>query len=234
MAKVDTIEININGEHHKYNVNVGKSGVFKCNLDWKVANLLGINSTQEHTQLSELRKVIMTAVRSFVEATKKKSLWIKIMYKSSGHFFRNSEGKSLDMSQRSNFHADGFSTDGDKVVFDFEILQKTEYTTGTVEWHTMKIITKKSVDHWLERGLDERVSNIVETDAGYYLDEDRIKHGIRDDSSDVIIEYSDQAYDTLLKAREGIRKISEILYNLASSEEEEIIKILNQGKLLTK
>jgi hypothetical protein len=231
MAKVSTIEFNIEGKDYKFNINVGKEGIFRVNLDSHVANLLGINSKQESKVLKDLEKVIYSALRDFREATKKVSLWISVEYKASGHFFRKKNGDRLEGGYRSKFHKDGFSGDGDALVFDFKILEKTEWTTGTVEWKRMRVIDEETYQNYLKRPDFYGVSDIYTTKADVRLRNDGAEHFFGN-QPESFIPYSDDAFRTLQKAREGIRGVSEILFNLVSNGNEHMMNLLNGGNIL--
>ena len=86
MAKVDEILLHIEGKQYKYNINVGKAGIFKCALDWNVADVLGIQSKMEYTKLEDLKSAILNPYHDFLESQKIEETLISIRYKSSGAY----------------------------------------------------------------------------------------------------------------------------------------------------
>lgn len=217
MAKVDTIEIIINGKSYSYNINVGKSGVFKCKLDWNVAETLGIaNSNLEFKTLSDLKSAILTPYRNYLESNKTEELMIWIRYNSSGNYSLDNNGRSM-FNQSSEYNAGHFSSDIDSVGFEFGVVIKEVASTGNVIWYE----TQKG-----QGCVNFGEQNNSDPDTYYKRRQTYKVEG-------KLIPYSDKAFETLLKAQNGIRKISNILYGVISQDEKQIESILLGEKLLS-
>ena len=218
MAKVDTIKMHIEGKDYVYNINVGKAGIFKCSIDWKVANVLGVETLMENQKLQDLRISILTPYKAYLEAEIQYSVWLGIEYKANGFNTQKKDGFPMFTRHTGckSFYADGFHfTKASALLFGFKIYIKQDNSTGTTIWHE----AEKMPDDF---------------EAGKF---DKIYEGFRMERSTTstygkVIPYSDKALDTLKKASEGIRGISEILFNFLSQDEELIEEALLGGNLL--
>ena len=138
MAKVDTIELSINGKQYSYNINVGKTGIFKCKLDWNVAEAIGIESSFEFKTLGELKTAILVPYHAYLEAKKTEELMIWIQYQSSGDYSYFEDGRRMFDSNH-KYNAGRFATDVDCLAFEFGVVIKQTVSTGNVIWYeTMK------------------------------------------------------------------------------------------------
>lgn len=217
MAKVDTIKLNIDGTEHEYNVNVGKDGIFKVELHWEVAKKLGLQDSRiQFSKLDELRSFVIQAYKKYLDATNKEELLIWIGYKSNGYFKRNKEGGYLFGINHRDFDSHGFSGDFSRVEFDFGVIIRQTMSTGVVNYYS----TEKG------QGCVNYGEGDLKDPNTYY------KRSSIYSVKGKVIPYSEEALQTLEKAREGIRSISEILFNLVSSEEKQIEAVLRGGKLL--
>ncbi|MEO9474155.1 MAG: hypothetical protein ABJG41_01430 [Cyclobacteriaceae bacterium] len=216
MAKVDTIELSINGKSFSYNINVGKTGLFKCKLDWNVAEAIGIDSSFEFKTLSELKSAILIPYHAYLDAKKTEEVLIWIRYQSSGKFAYNQDGSRM-FDGNSKYNASRFSSDVDSVAFEFGVVIKETASTGNVIWYE----TQKGQG---SIQFDQREESDPNT---YYKRHQTYK------VEGKLIPYSEKAMDTLTKAQDGIRKISEILYGVISQDEKQIEAILMGGKLLS-
>lgn len=215
MAKIDTIELSINGKDHTYNINVGKTGIFKCSIDWDVAKAIGIDSSFEFKTLGELKSAILIPYHAYLESKKTEEAMIWIRYKSSGKYSCFENGHMM-FNSNSGYSAGRFSSDVDCLAFEFGVAIKETSSTGNVIWYETR------------RGQGSvQFGERDECDENKYY-----KHRQIHKVEGKIIPYSDKAIDTLTKARDGIRKISNILYGVISQDEKEIEAILLGGKLL--
>lgn len=219
MAKVDTIILNIEGKEYKYNVNVGKAGIFKCQLDWAVAEKLGLEkSTITSERKDDLTMQINKAYSAFIEATKVEEAFISIVYKSCADFSYNSEGiRMFPNSGNSHNLSISFDYGMPALAFKFTVYIRETLSTGQVIWYD----TKKGGYPFLFEDDQEPL------DPNKYY-----KNGQRSSIGGVLIPYSEQAMEKLEKAKEGIRNISEILFNFVSQDTEQIEALLLGGNLL--
>lgn len=216
MAKVDTIKLSIKGVEYSYDINVGKTGVFRCRLDCGVAETLGIDGDQKSETLSDLKNAILSPYHDYLEAAKTEELFISIRYKASGEFALDDRGFAL-FEHPSEFLARGFASDSDGFAFRFGVFLKETSPNGDVLWFETRK-GSRTVYH------DEE----DQQDPGKYY-----KGKQTFNPKGKLIPYSPEAYQTLLKATEGIRKISNILHSVVSQDEEKITAILQGGNLLT-
>ena len=91
----------------------------------------------------------------------------------------------------------------DCLMFKFEVYIRETSSTGVITWYSARKTDK---------GFEKRFT--VYGQKGKY------------------IPYSDKAFETLKKAQEGLIKISDILYNFITQDENQINKNLLSGKLL--
>lgn len=212
MAKVDTIEFHINGSDFKSNINVGKAGIFKCELQWQVAQAIGVESPVESQKLAEVQSIISTAYMAFLDAKTETFAWIMINYAGSGVYKNGMDSK---------FHTSGFSGDPGKLEFGFKIYIQEKHHTGTSSWWTAR------------RGNPERKIDAFDESKGYEDANELIKdRNTFNVSIDNLIPYTAEAYDTLDKAEKALANISEQIYNFVSQDKAALIQSLNSGKLL--
>lgn len=212
MAKVDTIELIIDGRTYKYNINVGKSGVFNCKIDWEIKEKLGIEKIDIPSKtLQDLKDKILIPYHTYLESNKVEETFISIIYAASGNLAATSDSQSP-------FYDQGFASDGDRLVFDFDVFIKVSHSTGTESWYHAR--KGQGCVNYNEGDLND--SNTWYKWRSTY----KVKG--------VVIPYSDKAYETLLKARNGIKGISEILFNLVNQDSNLIESVLLGGNLLSK
>ena len=215
MAKIDTLEFTINNENYKSNINVGKNGVFTCSLDWQVSKALGLYfNKQTAYSLGDLKTKIVPKYKEYLESKTISETYILIKYKSNGHFNMTKEGYSFKNNKFDD--RDGFSGQGDRLTFDFDVYIKESYSTGTECWFTA------------QRGIgnvNRNESDLVDSNTWYKKQETYNVKGVQ-------IPFTIDAYNTLEKAREGIRGISEILFNFLNQDTEQISAQLRNGNLL--
>jgi len=217
MAKVDTIQIEVDGKRHSYNINVGKEGVFRCMLDIEVSEVLGLDRRiVESTQLDTVRSIIKEAERRYINSSRTLETYIWIVYQSSGEYGRGKDGYNLFGHGISKYKIDGFNT-FDSLAFEFGVVLKETIGEGdNVVWYdTMK-----------GQGCVRYDEADLEDPDTYY------RNGINRHVEGKLIPYSDQAINTLTKAQQGIRSISEILFHFIEQDEKLIESALLGGNLL--
>ncbi|WP_407277377.1 hypothetical protein R5O20_02780 [Tenacibaculum maritimum] len=212
MAKVDTIELIIDGITYKYNINVGKSGIFNCKIDWKIKKKLGIEKIDIASKtLQDLKGKILIPYHAYLESNKVEEIFISIIYAANGNF-------SATKDIRSPFYSQDFIADGDRLVFDFDVYMKVSHSTGAEYWYK----TRKG-----QGCVNYNEGDLNDPNTWY-------KWKSTYDVKGVLIPYSDKAYKTLLRARNGIKDISEILFNLLNQDSKIIESILLGGNLVLK
>lgn len=207
MAKIDQLELNVNGSVHKININVGKSGVFSCQLPWDVAQTLGLQGGKfANYKLDELKRPILEKYHAFLESSKTETLHIFIVYRAAGKYKKKKDGQELFYAYRRDYVIDTWGTDLSQLCFYFKVYIKEEHSTGAVGWFTAE-----------------------SRDGGATWSKDRSIHKSPEGKG---IPYSEEALATLEKASEGIRSISEILFNFIDQEPTAIAETLLGGNLL--
>lgn len=216
MARVDTIELNIDGTKYKYNVNVGKAGIFKCILDLSISEKLGLKTNKIlSSKLSDLKTEINTVYINYLNATTKEFTYIWILYKSDGKYSENKQGYSL-FHHTSKYSLRQTGREPDGLHFDFGVVIKEKSSTGVEIWYE----TQKG-----QGCINFNEENLKDPNKYY-----KRRQTYRVDGK--LIPYSKEAFDTLEKAREGIRSISEILFNFINQDENLIEASLLGGNLL--
>lgn len=210
MAKVDEIVLNIDGKEIKYNINVGKKGIFKVHLDSDIAEKLGMKGNLEYSKLNDLKLYVSNHYTAYLNATKIEEIFIGIRFVASGKY-------STGIIKDEKFKKRGWAGDTDMIGFEFDIYIKETASTGTVVWYDACKGDPNSI-----------ISSRKKEDPNKYY-----KNGQNSrEPQGVLIPYSDQALETLEKGREGLKKISAVLYNFISQEPEAIVQQLTKGVLL--
>lgn len=219
MARVDKIDLNIDGKEYSYNINVGKKGVFSVKIDWDVLKKINLSGSDlSDTVLDNLRNRIITAYYNYLDSTKVEEMYIFIKYAASGKFVYNSSGKAMFSSYKNKFSIDTFSKPTSNLVgvsFKVFILEKS--STGNELWYS----TRKGDPSSIFPDRKDEIENELYKDSQEFGKPDGI-----------MIPYSEKAVNTLEKAIEGLRSISEILFDFVSKEPEEISNILESGNIL--
>ena len=209
--KIDTIEIKVGDQIEKVHFNVNKEGVFSMTINHNVAELLGLEPRRTTSrELASLKKIVQDAHRAFIESSKKETVWIGIHYGAQRSF--------LPPGVRDRKFEVGSFVKGSALRFDFEIYLKTEYASGSEQWS--KAVQGKNKHRW--PGDPE-----PEPEKWYKDGHAHNRHEA------VLIPYSEDAVKTLQKAKDGIKEISRILYEVISQEPEKIVSALSSGNLLT-
>ena len=214
MPKVDSIKLQIDNKEYKYNINCRPSdGQFNITLDKEVAHLLGIKNRIEGKELLPVKNFVLQAYRDFLNSSIETTLHIWIDYKSTGGYTldesRNplvEKGIGHTMSTPSNW--------SDLLMFDFGVLLCETSNNGGKTWYAAR--QKKAEVQGMETPVVGAEDNWVKHIPVY-------DYNIQGK----IIDYSYQAYLTLLNAKEGIRRISETLYNVVSQSESDILASLS-------
>lgn len=217
MAKVKELKFDIDGIEYSYNINVNKDGLFKINLDWSVAEKLGLKTNLfESKDMSSMQHEIISAVVNYNESVKSYKLFIDVKYVASGYF------SCEDWGNRK--FEPGFFRHGETPVIGLDYNLIIQESMPGVE--KSNYYEAKKVTDWIINKIDkgERVP-VVE---GYYLGS--IQYSFH--PKDTTIPYSIEAIETLDRAKSGIKNISEILFNVLSQDSKSIEATLNSSKLL--
>lgn len=208
MARIDTIEMIIENETYKYNINVTKTGWFRCSINWKVKKTLGIEDiTIDSKTLDELKNKVLIPYHNYLESKKIDETYISITYKASGKFKVTNDSRFSDRS---------LASDGSRLMFDFNVYIKSKHSTGTESWY----IARKG-------------QGCVNYNEGDLSDPNKwYKHRSTFNVDGVLIPYSDTCYETLLNARNGLKGISDILFNVLNQDVELISSSLSGGNIL--
>lgn len=213
MAKIDTLKFEINGVTYESNVNVGKSGIFKTDLHWEVRQAIGYRGSLEAQSKDGLIGPILKAYHDYLDSKKEFHLYIEIRYAASKSFAKYKNGNVMFPYHGSKFRPSDTWTNASQLHFGFDVYCKETTSTGLEIWHRTEKATRETSekDHVIDGYLVGSVTHSV---------------------NGTLIPYSERSMETLAKAEEGLRSISEILYGLLSQEEDVISNILNDGRLM--
>lgn len=219
MAKVTDFKFQINGEDFKVNVNCTSSGEFTANIPEVVASALGIDDRFVKKTLEELRTEFFQALKKYKEAETKQELFIWIKYASSGNLNRYSDGSPLFGGYQHKYELQMNSWNYiDAVGLSFKVMIK-ETVDAVESWYN----TRQGKEYL--NCNPEQQSNPEK----YYKENQKTSL----DKHWKAIPYSEPALQTLLSAREGLRKISELLFNFIEQDEKMIEQTLLKQKLLS-
>ena len=214
MAKIDTLEFHINGKTYTSNVNVGKTGTFKTELNWEVSETIGVKSPIIGKTKDSVVYPIIKAYHDYLDSEKQYNLYISIIYKSSKDFSKLKNGHRL-FEWRSGFDVDGFTAIESKLHFGYKVYAKETNSLGHEIWHKTELIQEGTTVGEKDIVIDEYLVGSTEYSV-----------------SGKLIPFTKEAHNTLKKATEGIRGISEILFTFLNQEPELISSQLNKGNLL--
>ncbi len=217
MAKIDTLKFEIDGETYTSNVNVGKDGMFKTSIHWKVMKAINLppSACDPKSSKDKLVTPIIRAYNDYLESKREFSLFIAIEYKASKAFAYKANGHALYRLTDHRYYVSGFEKVVNKLHFGYRVYCKEVNSVGSEVWHEVEKI---------KEGCDNKFSKTIVGD--HYLGS--VTYSV----DGKLIPYSVQALETLDKAKEGIRSISEILFNFVDQEPEMISNQLNKGNLL--
>lgn len=219
MAKVDSIELNIEGEKKSFNINVRKDGIFRCKLDKDTAHYLSLDPFERSANtLQELKDEIDKAYKIYCDNTEIEKIFIAIEFKASEPFNRDPEGNIIFRRGDKFYeelHFDNLPTIG------FRFRAYILHQRGGVDtWYTARKGTPSIRFYTSEECRDPYPGKWYKYEKKY------------EKPSGVIIDFSDKSYQALQKAEDGLTSISEILYNFLSQEPEQISSMLETGKYL--
>lgn len=219
MAKVKTIKFDIDGKEYSYNVNVNKDGIFKCAIDYNISVKLGLEkSLFESSVLDNVVRPIETAHREYVTSSKSYSLHILIKYQASGIYSLEEFGTKKRFESR--FHS---ITDTPAIHFDYEVLIKECIgSDGQVIFYRSKMINEYVREN-IDKGNPQNIK---------YIDDYYVGSQFYSNPEGVVIPYSQEAINTLDKAKDGIKGISTVLYNVLSKDVLEVEQAMINNKLL--
>ncbi len=216
MARIDTLKFTIDGKEYESNVNVGKDGIFKTSIHWQVLKALNISGMNlESKSKDDLVRPILSAYREYLEAKRTFELYISIQYKASGQFTYYKDGAAMFGHHNREYYESGYERVLNKLHFGFEVYCKETNSLGAEIWHQ----TRKTPEAYKE---DEKP--ILDD---YYIGS--MTHSV----SGKLIPYTAQAIETLEKANEGLRGISEMIFTFINQDEAQILAQLNRGNLLS-
>jgi hypothetical protein len=198
MAKIKSIDFDIDGVNYSSNINVNSKGEFNLKLDWQVANAIGVDSHIYGATLNAIESVVLPAYNDYLKASTKTEMVIEINYSANGWY-------NVTGTNNSKFLRRSFSSDQSTITFEFKVLFKQ--TRG-----------ERSVWFLARKGIN--FGSRQEDPNQYY------KAGQTYQAPQIYIPYSREAEETLLRAKEGLKSISGILLNLVDQEPEMIEAML--------
>ena len=199
MAKIKSIDFNIDGVDYSSNINVNSKGEFNLKLDWQVAKAIGVDSHIYGATLNAIESVVLPAYNEYLKASTKTEMVIEINYSANGWY-------AIEQGHNSKFLRRSFSSDQSTITFEFRVLFRQ--TRGG---NSMWFLSRKGVDF----------SGRGDEDPNQYY-----KAGQTYQTPQIFIPYSKEAEATLLRAKDGIKSISAILLKLVDQEPEMIEAML--------
>jgi hypothetical protein len=207
MAKIETLEFNIDGEVYKTNINVNKHGIFTMQLNWEVSDAIGLKAwqrgVQEASTLSGLTSEVLKKYNDYLTSLVVDEIFIGVEFKSGGKFHKHPD------------YSKSFTYRDSLIQFDFDLYHKRTASTGTVRWNKVKATT------------DSESFGTILYDGEYFSD-----MGTYHGTDRKMIPYSKTSVATLEKARNGLDSIATILYEFIKKEPEEMSRLLSGGNLL--
>lgn len=205
MAKIDELKFSFNNENFKIPVNVGINGLFRAKLPREVADKLNIKMELSFETLSSLRAEFFGTLDRYKKAETKQFLYLAIRYGSSGIYNKDQEGNGLFFNMSSKYKIDNWSDDVDKIAFEYRIVMM-ESVDGVEKWYT----------------TNEHPKGVFNQHGHFSNTGDKWK----------VIPYDENCHKTLAKAAEGLRKISETLFNFMEQDTDKFIASLSNNQLL--
>lgn len=219
MARIKTEKYVIDGQEIEVHFNCSKSGVFSTNLPYTMVEKLGIErKVLEGTSLSEIECLISRAFGAYKDANTSYKLKIAISFGASGDFTNNPDGSFNEkfIGGRNPFKMEsGFSRINSRIGLDYKILIE-ENRDGRISYYNAVQQEKyKEISHW-----QKQVGNFVSSST------DRLK------DEDIIIDYTEVAFQNLLSITSQLQKASSFLVELLSSDKMEFILSSENLKLI--
>lgn len=216
MAKVSEIKTDINGIYYKININVNSRGIFSCKIPKQMAEDLRIE--MEHTSyiLHELETKIKTFITSYKNKVTTYELFILVAYHAKGKYIEDSKGGHMFYYNDEKYKIDVSFGDIDNAIgLDFVVAVKE---------------TIDGKDEWFKAQLNEEGEYIVPCKNTFSTKGIRITRNLLKRAR--IIPYSKKSFDTLLSVQNKFRSLSQLLFEFINKDENEIISILTNNKLL--
>ena len=225
MAKVDEFMLTIDGVTHKYNINVGKEGVFRVKVEISLLEKLGMSRDDcESSDLNTLRSRFVSAQKDYNEACETIELMICINFRTKGSFNRRKDGGVLygpSDSGRYGFDVSFGRGRRSGVLFDYECYWIEESTNR--EKPVMYRASYNAGFNTILEGDRERPKGV----------ERYSKEGVMYGAPEgVSIPYTVEAMDNLEKITEGIRGMSEMLFDFITQDKSVVEGMLNGSGLM--
>lgn len=219
MAKIDEIKLNIDGVVKKYNINVGKEGIFRCKIDYHIAKKIGLeNGSLEFTTLSDLETLVYTKYNEYIDSKKEYAVFIGIEYQASGNFAQKANGHFMFGQydkEKPYYDTNTRFSIASSLLFGYKFYIREQSSTGQTLWYKA-----------------EKVDADYEPRTFEKIHEGFVFNNATHSTYGKLIPYSEKAEQTLSKAKEGLRQISEILFNFINQDEKLIEATLLNGNLL--
>lgn len=217
MAKVKAIKVEVSGVEYSYNINVNKDGIFSLKIDWAVAEVLGIKSSFSDKELKNVEMPLIEAANAYRDSSKSYSLHIEITYIATKSF--SFENSVYDKKFRPNFSG---INDTPCIGLDYRVLIREDIgADNSTVWYEAK-----EMDRAGEYQRDNNIGSFKMI-GNYY-----VYRTMYSKPKETTIPFSQAAIDTLEKAKNGLKGISEILYNVLNQEPGKIELALISNKLI--
>lgn len=219
MAFVKSIPFEFQGQQTSARINVSSTGIFSVSLPKEAAAALGVREKIEAPTIEEVQKEFAAITKRYREAKTTESLWLDVYFGMNNKFNRDEKGHSLIKGYHSgaknlaNFQEPNYDSHlgTSVIVLGWRELWKTDID-GVVHWNLAHQNT-------FYRGEEPEPGSI----HGY------TKLGNNAHTKGIVIPYTPEALETLLKMREGFRGICEKVFNFLNVPAEEVAARLIQS-----
>ncbi|SEA59429.1 hypothetical protein SAMN05192529_13143 [Arachidicoccus rhizosphaerae] len=206
MAKIKTEKYVLDGQEITVAFNCNSQGVFSTNLSYLMAEKLGLDSRLTANSLQELEDIISKAFSDYLKANTSMKLKIGISFGVSGEFAKHPEGEFIKetLPYGNKFEIGGF--------YDHK---RAHFAFG------FRVLIEETIDGrvYLHEALPTNEYDYPDRDWQKECDGYITHKSTSENSGEQIIEFSQEALNTLTQIKEQIQKASVFMINLLSQED---------------
>lgn len=219
MAKVKTIQFDLAGKTMSIKVNVTTGGLFTMTIPDEIADALHIQPRLISETLNEVHKKFNAALQRYKNASVKQELFLLISYKANGFYSKYGTGGVMFTQHfKGQYCMDSwYSRDINGICFDFTIAIKETIDT---------------IEHWYVADRGKNIFSMRDDEnmePEKFYKERKFSGNIGDYKQ---IPFSETALESLINAREQLRRLSEHLFTFMEKDVTQIEAILTSGKML--
>lgn len=222
MAKIKTKKYVIDGEEIKVDFNCSSSGVFSFSLRQDLKTKLGIFvDDSKRISLSELEKTIDDCVFKYKETTKVNELVIGIIYKSSNKLSLSEDKETCLFNKRSKFSTFEHHRES-SITFAYQVMIKQTCNGQIIYYDTTKYNASLYEDNQYRHKPDIIIEDYNNINIIYST------------SEFTIIPFTQESLANIESIQEQLRKASQFIYELVSSDNFENLISSNLQNILDK